>query len=72
MGNSSGNRRKPRILDTKTEEGFFRRSYAAIRRSKSKLFKNPLFVLLFHIIVLYAVMIPVFYGCRPDRFLFGR
>jgi len=65
-------RRKLKTLDTKLKPSFRRRAWSMIKRTKTRLLKQPLFVLLLYIIVLYAVMIPVFYGCRPDRFLFGR
>lgn len=72
MTNSSNKRRKLRKLSTKSEQGLLRRAYLRVKKSKGQLFKHPLFLFLFYIVVLYAVMIPVFYGCRPDRFLFGR
>lgn len=72
MKESQRTRRKLRRLATKSEPSSLRRTYLKLKKTKAWLFKHPLFVLLFYIIVLYAVMIPVFYGCRPDRFLFGR
>lgn len=68
----SKNRRKPVVLDRKSDASFLHRAYSRMKWTKSQLFKHPLSVLLLYIIALYAVMIPVFYGCRPDRFLFGR
>lgn len=71
MLKSGNQRRKLKTLETVSSPSLIRRAYRSIKNSKAKLFKHPLFVLLFYIFVLYAVMIPVFYGCRPDRFLFG-
>lgn len=72
MKKSKADRRRLRTLDTKSDQGFLRRAYVSFKTTKARLFKQPLFIFLFYIVLLYAIMIPVFFACRPDRYLFGR
>ena len=72
MTNPSNKRRKLRKMSTKSEQGLLRRAYLSVKKLKGRLFKHPLFLFLLYIVVLYAVMIPLFFTFRPDRLLFGR